>query len=163
MSSWTESLPEEWVIRTPPKSLGTRPFWSLLQAEPSGRLARVACLGCARLGPMGKDAVTRRSAASPNPKPGSRMEASVMSVQATFFGGFGTTLSLTCHLRTVCLGRPYQEHQDPDNIAPRILQVLSLSQVATQRELSLDLRMKDNISEEMHIVPATKRLACSRL
>lgn len=55
----------------PPKSHGTRPFWSLLQAEPSGRLACAACLGCARLGPMGKDAVTRRSAVSPYPKPGS--------------------------------------------------------------------------------------------
>ena len=80
MSPWPESLPRDWVIKGPLPTAATqiaehRPLLNPpVGGEPTGGRVHVALSGFAQPGPVVKDpAFQRRSPASPNPRPGSRV------------------------------------------------------------------------------------------
>ena len=59
--------------------------------------------------------------------PGCAIPGDVTVLVFTFsIEAFWTAFSLVRHPRPVCLGRPYQGHEAPDNIAPRIIRTLKL-------------------------------------
>ncbi len=91
--------------------------------EPTGGRPHVTLSGWARPGPMVGGPVTLGLA--PGRGPGCAMPGDISVLVVIFFlMGLWTVLSLTRHQGPVCLGRAYQGHIVPDNIAPRIIWVL---------------------------------------